>query len=101
MFLCEGDDIGRMVDRLFWIIPVVGFHEREIGNPGLVCMTAHIPVGDHPRNPDGSLLILSFPDDLHDPCLIGIGNRKRLPARRITILLYQSSDHPDQLPGSF
>ena len=86
---------------------VLGIVHREGGDPGLVGVGRDVAVGDAAGHPDDALagvsslsvVLVPLADELHDPCLLGIGDRERLAARRISVGVGQVDDHADRLAG--
>ena len=72
-------------------------------------MGRHVAVGNAARYPDDALArvdtcgvgLAALADQLHDPCLPGIGDRERFAARGVAVGVGQLDDHSDRLAGGF
>ena len=64
-------------------------------------MASDAIIGDAYGYPNGTQLVLTLADHVHDPNLVGVTNRERFALAGIAILGYQVGHHLDGLAGSF
>ena len=88
---------------------VFGVVLREGRDAGLVGVRRNIAVGNAAGHPDDAfagvaalaVVLETLADQLHDPHLVGIGDRERLAARRVAVGVGQLGDHADGLTRGF
>ena len=96
----ERNHVGR-VEAVFGIVL------RKGGDAGLVGVGRDIAVGNAAGHPYDALpgvaalavVLETLADQLHDPRLVGIGDRERFAARRIAVGVGQVNDYADRLAG--
>ena len=88
---------------------VLGVVEREGRDAGLVGVCRDAAVGNAAGHPDDAfagvaalaVVLETLADQLHDPRLVGVGDRERLAARRVAVGVGQLGDHADGLTRGF
>ena len=96
-------------DHVRGVEAVLGIVLREGGDAGLVGVGRDVAVGNAAGHPDDAfagvaalaVVLETLADQLHDPRLVGVGDRERLAARRVAVGVGQLGDHADGLTCGF